>query len=166
MYSTTRQLGMKMRLRIAARVFFAAGLGFFCAASPSAVTDRRAIGAVNLNRNAFEYAQELITQGHMIVDGKGGWHEHQPSPARENEFIREHGFEEYAKWHLGIDERHAENTKARYKFPYGDFKNVHRSALLAAKDRARQHSYSEIKDAAVQLLEMISPGKKQASSTP
>ncbi len=34
----------------------------------------------------------------------------------ENEFIRLHGFAEYRKWHLGIDETHAEDTKARSSF--------------------------------------------------
>jgi hypothetical protein len=144
----------------------AAGVGAFCAASPNVDSNEQAIGAVKLNRSAFEYAQELIKQGHMIVDGKGAWREQQPSPAQENEFIRQRGFKEYAKWHLGIDERHAEDTKARYKFPYGDFKNVHRSALLAAKGRARQHSYSDIENAAVQLFEMIDSEKKQATAPP
>src|SRR5438874_11362049 len=54
----------------------------------------------------------------------------------ENEFIRAHGFAQYSKWHLGIDENHAEATKARYKFPFGDFNNVHRCGLLAVKSRA------------------------------
>jgi hypothetical protein len=72
-----------------------------------------------------------------------------------NEFIRLHGFREYAKWHLGIDDRYAENTKRRYKFPYGDFKNVHRCGVLAAQSRAGQHKYYEIENAAAQLKTMI-----------
>jgi len=66
-----------------------------------------------------------------------------------------HGFEEYAKWHLGIDERHAENSKARYKFPCGDFKNVHRCAVLAVQSRAGQYRHYDIEKAAIELREMI-----------
>jgi hypothetical protein len=73
----------------------------------------------------------------------------------ENAFIRQHGFGEYAKWHLAIDERYAENTKRRYKFPYGDFKDVHRCGVLAVQSRATEHSYSEIENAAAQLRQMI-----------
>ena len=78
----------------------------------------------------------------------------------ENEFIRVHGFAEYRKWHLGIDETHAEGTKARYKFPFGDFKNIHRCALLAVRSRAHQYGYFEIESAAIQLTKIISSKKE------
>jgi len=100
------------------------------------------------------------------MDSHGDWAQHQPSAEDKNEFIRRHGFGDYGQWHLGIDERRAENTKARYKFPYGDFENVHRSALLAVKSRAHQYGYANIESAAVQLLEMIHLEKKQATSAP
>src|SRR5205823_14789607 len=90
-----------------------------------------------------------------VADGRGAWDEHQPSAETENEFIRLHGFSEYAKWHLGIDDGYAENTKRRYKFPYGDFKNVHRCGVLAAQSRAGQYKYYEIENAAAQLKAMI-----------
>lgn len=144
----------------------AAGFVAFCGASLTVANERQRSDPIKVNLAAQEHAKNLIQQGHVIVDKRNAWSEHQPSAEEENEFIRQHGFEEYAKWHLGIDERHAEDTKARYKFPYGDFKNVHRSALLAAKGRARQHSYSDIENAAVQLLEMIHSEKKQATSPP
>lgn len=111
---------------------------------------------IKLNENAFAFAKQLVEQGHVVPDKRSAWSEHQPSAEDENEFIREHGFGEYAKWHLGIDERHAENTKARYKFPFGDFKNVHRCGLLAVKSRAREYGYSEIDTAAARLLQVIS----------
>ena len=104
-----------------------------------------------LNEYAFAFAMQLIKERHFIADGKGAWRRHRPSANDENEFIRLHGFGEYAKWHLGVDTRFAENTKRRYKFPYGDFKNVHRCGLLAAKARARQYGYTEIENAAAEL---------------
>jgi len=110
---------------------------------------------LKLNENAFAFAEQLIRERHVIADGKGAWRAHRPSADEENEFIRLHGFAEYAKWHLGIDERYPENTKSRYKFPYGDFTSVHRCGLLAVKARARQYGYTEIETAAAELERAI-----------
>ena len=107
--------------------------------------------SIELNELAFTFAMELIKEGQAVPDGKGAWTKHRPSADEENKFIRAHGFAQYAKWHLGIDSRFPENSKRRYKFPYGDFKNVHRCGLLAAKARARQYGYAEIGNAAAQL---------------
>ena len=108
-------------------------------------------GSIKLNEDAFAFAARLIREGHVIADGKGAWSAHRPSADEENEFIRLKGFAEYARWRLGIDDRYPENTKRRYKFPYGDFTNVHRCGLLAAKARARQYGYTEIESAAAEL---------------
>jgi hypothetical protein len=112
-------------------------------------------GSVRLNAVGFEHARDLIRQGHFVDDRKGAWAAHKPLPATENEFIRAHGFAEYAKWHLAIDTRHWEETKARYKFPFGDFSALHRCGLLAAKARAHEYGYAEIESGAAQLLAMI-----------
>ena len=107
--------------------------------------------SIELNEIAFTFAMELIKERQVVADGKGAWTKHRPSADEENEFIRLHGFAQYAKWHLGIDRRFPENSKRRYRFPYGDFKNVHRCGLLAAKARARQYGYAEIGNAAEEL---------------
>src|SRR5438093_12484946 len=107
--------------------------------------------SIELNEIALTFAMELIKERQAHPDRKGRWTKHRPSADEENEFIRLHGFAQYAKWHLGIDRRFPENTKRRYKFPYGDFKNVHRCGLLAAKARARQYGYAEIGNAAEEL---------------
>jgi hypothetical protein len=146
---------MKIKNQGIATAFLAAACAFFCAISATVGNDQENTNAVKVNIGAFEYAKELIKQGHIVADGRGAWSEHQPSAVAENEFIRLHGFGEYAKWHLGIDDRYAENTKRRYKFPYGDFKNAHRCGVLAAQSRARQHKYYEIENAATQLKAMI-----------
>jgi hypothetical protein len=114
-----------------------------------------------LNEDTFAFAMQLIKERHFIADGKGVWQVHRPSANEENEFIRLHGFSEYAKWHLGIDDHYPENTKQRYKFPYGDFKNVHRCGLLAAKSRARQYDYTEIENAAAKLEQAVSTQSKK-----
>jgi hypothetical protein len=118
------------------------------------VETRRA-HSVKLNRTAYDYAQELIKSGHRVLDRRDDWSEHQPSAAEENQFIDEHGWPAYGKWHLGVDDGQREQTKDHYKFPYGDFKDVHRSAILAAESRAGQRGYTEIELAAAHLHGML-----------
>ena len=122
------------------------------------------VTGIKLNDNAVAFATQLIKEGHFTADGKGSWREHRPSPDKENEFIRLHGFAEYAKWHLAVDERYAENTKRRYKFPYGDFSNVHSCGLLAARSRAAEYKYHDVEDAAVRLIQMIAQKKQRVDT--
>lgn len=111
--------------------------------------------AIKLHSSGFKHAKELVNQGRVVTDERDDWSEHQPSAEEENEFIREHGFAEYGKWHLGIDDEHDEETKRRYKFPFGDFKNVHRCAVLSAESRAGQYQHYDIEKAAHRLQKMI-----------
>jgi hypothetical protein len=111
--------------------------------------------AVKLHNSAFDHAQNLINAGHVVVDDRDAWSEHQPSAQLENEFIRLHGFDEYGKWYLGIDDEEDEQTKGYYKFPYGDFANVHRCGVLSAESRAGQYKYHDIELAAAHLHGMI-----------
>lgn len=110
---------------------------------------------VKLNRTGYDYAIKLIEEGHAVLDERDDWSEHQPSAQRKNRFIQESGFREYRKWHLGVDEGQSANNKRRYKFPFGDFKNVHRCAVLAAESRAAQYKYLDIELAAAHLHGML-----------
>jgi hypothetical protein len=118
--------------------------------------------ATQLNRTAFEHAKGLIRDGKVVFDSRDEWSEHQPTAEEENRFIERHGFAEYAKWHLGLDDEHSEETKARYKFPYGDFVKVHRCALLSAESRAGQYKHDDIQQAAAELHEMLEPAAHKA----
>jgi hypothetical protein len=111
--------------------------------------------AVVLNRRAFAHAKELIAEGKFVSDERDAWSEHQPSARKENEFIERHGFGEYAKWYLGINDQASEDTKARYEFPYGDFEKVHRCGVLTAESRAGQYKHYDIENAAADLHGMI-----------
>ena len=57
---------------------------------------------------------------------------------------------------------HPEDTKGRYKFPFGDFKRVHRCAVLSAESRAGQYKHHDIELAAAHLHEMIDGMKHKA----
>jgi hypothetical protein len=111
--------------------------------------------AIKLNDRSYEHAQRLIKDGKFVLDERDDWSEHQPSTRQENEFIEQHGLDEYQKWYLGEDEEEAEDTKARYKFPYGDFENVHRCGVLAAESRAGQYKHFDIETAAAHLHGML-----------
>ena len=111
--------------------------------------------AIKLSRRSYEHAQQLVKQGKVVLDERDDWSEHQPTTAEENAFIEAHGFGEYGRWHLGIDESHAPDTKARYLFPYGDFAAVHRCAVLSAESRAGQYGHDDIKSAAAHLHGML-----------
>jgi hypothetical protein len=111
--------------------------------------------ATKLNRTAYEHAQGLIKDGHVVLDERDDWSEHQPSAEQENRFIEEHGIDEFAKWYLGIDDSQGEGTKGRHKFPYGDFQNVHRCGVLSAETRASQYKHDDIAKAAAHLQGML-----------
>jgi hypothetical protein len=121
---------------------------------------------VKLNKAAFEHAQERLRQGQVVLDERDAWSEHQPSTKQEHEFIRRHGILEYAKWYLGIDDEQDPQTKAAYEFPYGDFENVHRCAVLSAESRVGQYENIEDIDiirAAIHLHGMVETIRRQTT---
>jgi hypothetical protein len=111
--------------------------------------------AVKRYESGVRHARTLIDEGRVVLDERDAWSEHQPSAQDENDFIRTHGWSEYGRWHLGIDDEAAEETKQHWKFPYGDFRNVHRCALLSAESRAGQYKYHDIEQAAAHLHGML-----------
>ena len=111
--------------------------------------------AVKMNRRGYDHAKRLVGEGKIELDERDAWSEHQPSAADENAFIEEHGYDAYARWHLAIDDERSPDTKARYKFPYGDFTAVHRCAVLSAESRAAQRKYADVETAAAHLHGML-----------
>jgi hypothetical protein len=110
---------------------------------------------VKLNKPAFAHARTLVDDDDFVYDDRDAWSEHQPTAADENRYLEAHGFEAYGRWYLGIDDEAAEDTKARYKFPYGDFERLHRCGLLAAESRAGQRKHDDIELAVAHLHGMI-----------
>jgi hypothetical protein len=111
--------------------------------------------AVKLNRTSYDHAKQLIRERHAVLDSRDAWSEHQPTAQQENAFLSEHGEREYRKWFLAIDDEHREGTKARYKFPYGDFCDVHRCGVISAESRAGQRKYLDVENAAAHLHGML-----------
>ncbi|NDJ86365.1 MAG: hypothetical protein GYB66_10795 [Chloroflexi bacterium] len=108
---------------------------------------------MRLNSAALEHAKALIESGHVVHDSH--WTHVQPSQDDEDEFLEHHGWEAYGQWFLGRKDAAPADTKEHYAFPYGDFKSVHRSALVVAKQEASQHGPDEIAETIGRVLAHI-----------
>src|SRR5690349_1751106 len=111
--------------------------------------------AVKLNQTGLRHARSLVRDGKVVRDERDAWSEDAPSAEDENDFIEKHGWGEYSKWHLGVDDDMDRDTKGHYSFPYGDFAEVHRCAVISAESRAGQFDHDDIRDDAKKLLELI-----------
>lgn len=106
---------------------------------------------MKLNNKAFEHARQMVEKGRFVSDDKDMWSEHLPSSEEENKYIEKNGIKNYGKWYLGVDTDENEDTKGRYKFPYGDFSRVHRCGILSAESRAGQYKHFDIEKGAAHL---------------
>ncbi|TFV66238.1 UNVERIFIED_ORG: hypothetical protein E4P37_07405 [Bacillus sp. AZ43] len=106
-----------------------------------------------VNDDAVRHARKLIDDGKVDVDTE--WSDAAPSADDGNAEIEEHGYDGYGRWHLAVDEDASEETKGRYRFPYGDFRQVNRAALIHGKQRAAQNDHDEIEKAFDDLLEHL-----------
>ncbi len=111
--------------------------------------------AVKLNQTGLRHARSLVRDGKVVRDERDAWSEDAPSAEDENDFIDKHGWGEYSKWHLGVDDDMDRDTKGHYSFPYGDFAEVHRCGVISAESRAGQFDHDDIRDEAKKLLELI-----------
>lgn len=110
---------------------------------------------IRLNKEALEHAEKLIERGDVVRDERDDWSEHAASTDEENRFLEKEGWEEFSRWHLGVDREKSEETKGRFTFPFGDYKKVHRCAVISMESRAAQYDHDDVAKAAKRLLEMI-----------
>src|SRR5919206_3998913 len=106
-----------------------------------------------VNRDAVTHARTLIEDGKY--DDTTEWSDAAPSTEQANQLLEKKGWDEFARWHLAVDPDAGEETKARYAFPYGDFRTVNRAALILAKQRASQNDHDAIEKAADELLDRL-----------
>lgn len=83
------------------------------------------------------------------------WDDAKPTADQSNEKIERDGYEGYGEWHLAVDTEASDGTKDRFGFPFGDFRRVFRSALVAAIQRAAQNDHDTVEKAADQLLQQL-----------
>jgi hypothetical protein len=106
-----------------------------------------------VNGAAVRQAKELIRDRRYVVRSR--WGDVQPRAKEQNAFLERHSWDEYAEWHLGLTEGAADETKGRYAFVLGDFRRIHRSALIACQYRAAEWDHKEIELAAHELLQLL-----------
>jgi hypothetical protein len=106
-----------------------------------------------VNPDAVSHARALIDARQYVLDSD--WGEVQPGAAAQNAYLERHSWQEYAAWHLGLTEGASDETKARYGFVYGDFRRVHRTALIACVYRASEWRHKEVELAAHDLLQHL-----------
>jgi hypothetical protein len=106
-----------------------------------------------VNQRAFDFARDLIERRRYVL--RSDWGERQPQAADQNRFLKNHGWDEYAQWHLGLTEGAGDETKARYAFVFGDFRRVHRMGVIAVLFRAAEWRHKEVELAAHELLQIL-----------
>jgi hypothetical protein len=106
-----------------------------------------------LNPAAVTHARGLIDKRQYVLDSD--WGDAQPNAEAQNSYLENHGWDEYAGWHLGLTDGVTDETKARYGFVYGDFRRVHRTGLIACVYRASEWRHKEIELAAHDLLQHL-----------
>jgi hypothetical protein len=111
------------------------------------------VASYSVNPAGVARARELIDARQYVLDSE--WGEVQPRAADENAYLENHGWDDYAGWHLGLTGGANDHTKARYGFVYGDFRRLHRMGLIACLYRAAEWRHKEVELAAHELLQHL-----------
>ncbi len=106
-----------------------------------------------VNEAGVAFVRGLIDAHQYVLDSD--WGEVQPDADAQNAYLEKHTWDEYGAWHLGLTEGPGHETKARYAFVAGDFRRVHRSALIACVYRASEWRHKEVELAAHDLLQHL-----------
>jgi hypothetical protein len=106
-----------------------------------------------LNEPAVDHARAMIDARQYVLDSD--WGEVQPGADEQNRYLESHSWDDYSAWHLGLTEGAEDGTKRRYAFVCGDFRRVHRSALIACVYRASEWRHKEVELAAHDLLQRL-----------
>jgi hypothetical protein len=109
--------------------------------------------AVKLNPAALDFAKQLLDDDQYMINTQ--WSQNEPTAEEENRYLEGHGWQEYARWYLGVDPDAPADTKAHYQFPYGNFQKLHRSGVMAVKQRAAQNQYEDVVEGADELLDVL-----------
>src|ERR1700749_123323 len=106
-----------------------------------------------LNEAAVAHAEDLIRKRQYVLSSE--WNQVQPRAEAQNAYLKNHSWEQYAQWPLGVTEGATDETKSRYAFVYGDFRRVHRMGLIASVYRASEGHHKAIAVAAPDLLQPL-----------
>jgi hypothetical protein len=111
------------------------------------------MASYTLNKKAVANIRKLIEARQYVLDSD--WGEVQPRADDENAYLKDHSWDQYAAWHLGLTDGATDETKGRYGFVVGDFQRVHRSAIIASHFRAAEWRHKAVELAAHELLQVL-----------
>jgi hypothetical protein len=111
------------------------------------------MASYSINPAAIANARRLIDARQYVLDSD--WGDVQPNADAQNAFLENHGWDDYAAWHLGLTEGANDETKTRYAFVFGDFRRVHRTGLIACVYRASEWRHKDVELAAHDLLQHL-----------
>lgn len=112
--------------------------------------------SVQVNDDGIARAKKLIADGKYDSASKWTF-----SSEDEDKLLGSDNWEEYSKWFLAVDESAAEQTKGRFKYPFGKGGKLYRSALRAIASRAAQADFQELSDIASELLDTLDKKRNQ-----
>lgn len=111
------------------------------------------MASYSVNTAAVQRARRMIDARQYVLDSE--WGDVQPNADAENDFLEAHSWDEYGEWHLGLTDGANDETKARHAFVVGDFRRVHRTALIACVYRASEWKHKSVELAAHDLLQHL-----------
>ncbi len=117
------------------------------------------MASYRVNEAGVAKAKALIDARQYVVRSR--WADAQLTADDENAFLRNHSWDEYGQWHLGLTDGAREETKARYAFVFGDFRRLHRMGLISCHYRAAEWYHKEIELAAHDLLQYLDARRKR-----
>jgi hypothetical protein len=117
------------------------------------VRDHPQMARYTVNPSGVERARRMIEARQYVLTSD--WGEAQPRAEDENRYLERHDWDEYASWHLGLTDGANDGTKARYAFGFGDFRRIHRTALIACVFRASEWRHKAVELAAHDLLQRL-----------
>jgi hypothetical protein len=101
---------------------------------------------LKINPPGLDHALHLVKTGQYAINTI--WEQNRPTEAQQQAYRTEHGDDELGKWYLAQDEH-------GYALPYGDFRRVHRSGVVAARRAAEAQGCAEVAAAADEILDLF-----------
>jgi len=107
--------------------------------------------SIVLNQPALEHARRLLDDEQYAINTV--WEHNAPTEEQSAAYKTLHGEAAFKLWYLAV-ERDA-NGNAVYVLPYGDFRKLHRSAVVAAYKHAIQLNAADVEAGARELLDLL-----------
>jgi hypothetical protein len=111
------------------------------------------VASYTVNPAGIAHARRLIEAHQYVLESR--WGDVQPSAADETAYLDGHDWDAYGEWFLGLTDGASDETKGRYAFVLGDFRRIHRSAVIASQYRAAEWRHKQVELAAHELLQRL-----------